>query len=110
VAGTNYRVNSILGFYLPDHPEMVPLYLGKRRDQFGFWSRPQEHVGENAILVFSEEDEKALALARQVFATVEEAPPGVVVIPGFSGKAKDWRIYRCRDFKGYDVETFAEGY
>lgn len=110
IAGTNYRVNSILGFYLPDHPEMVPLYLGKRRDQFQFWSRPQDLIGQSAVLVFSEEDEKALTLARQVFGSVEKAEPAVVVIPGFTGKAKDWQIYRCRDFKGYGIEKFAEGY
>jgi 4-amino-4-deoxy-L-arabinose transferase-like glycosyltransferase len=110
MAGTNYRVNSILGFYLPDHPEMVPLYLGKRRDQFSFWSRPQDHIGENAILVFSESDEKAAELARQIFGNVEERPAATVFVPGFAGKAKDWRIYRCRDFKGYDVDRFAEGY
>ena len=110
MAGTNYRVNSILGFYLPDHPEMVALYLGTRRDQFAVWSRPQDHIGENAILVLSEKDDKAVKLARIVFADVEEAPSAALYRPGFTGKMKDWRIYRCRNFKGYDIDKFAEGY
>ncbi|MES2460762.1 MAG: glycosyltransferase family 39 protein [Armatimonadota bacterium] len=110
MAGTNYRVNSILGFYLPDHPTMVPLYLGTRRDQFLFWSRPEDYIGENAILVLSEKDEEAAALARQIFSKVEEMPAASVTRQGFSGLVKDWRIYRCLNFKGYDIDRFAEGY
>ncbi|MBC8101638.1 MAG: glycosyltransferase family 39 protein [Cytophagales bacterium] len=110
LAGTNYRVNSILGFYLPDRPEMVALYLGTRRDQFGIWSRPQEHVGENAILVLSEKDDEAERLARQVFTRVEGAPSAVVTRPGFIGPIKDWRIFRGYGFRGYDPDRFADGY
>ena len=110
MAGTNYRVNSILGFYLHNHPEMVALYLGTRRDQFVVWSHPQDHIGENAILVLSEKDDKAVKLARTVFTSVEEAPSATLYRPGFTGPMKDWRIYRCRNFKGYDIDKYAEGY
>jgi dolichol-phosphate mannosyltransferase len=110
MAGTNYRVNSILGFYLPGQPEMVPLYLGTRRDQFQFWAMPNAHIGENAVLVLSEKDDEAVTLARRIFRHVEETPSATVTRSGFTGPIKDWRIYRCFEFKGYDAAALAEGY
>jgi len=110
VAGTNYRVNSILAFYLDAQPETVALYLGTRRDAYWFWTDSAAHVGENAVLVTSESAPEVAALAGQVFDRIEEAPPASVTRPGFSGVAKEWHIYRCYRFHGYDPQRYVSGY
>lgn len=110
VAGVNYRVNSVLAFYLPDQPETKGLYLNSRRDQYWIWTDPKSLVGQNAVLAFDDRNADAVALARRYFASVEALPPLVVTRPGFSGPAKTWYIFLCRDFKGYDPNRHVAGY
>ncbi len=110
ISGINYRVNSVLAFYVPGQPRTQNLFLGSRRNQYWFWTRPQTLVGQNAVLVLDSIDPEALALARRFFASVEEQPPMIVTRPGFSGPARLWHLYLCRDFKGYDPERHTDGY
>jgi 4-amino-4-deoxy-L-arabinose transferase-like glycosyltransferase len=110
VAATNYRVASILAFYLPDQPDVPELYLGTRRDQYWYWSDPARYVGQNAILVLSEPDDRVEAFARRLFDRVDDAPAAVVTRPGFDGVVKKWPILICRGFHGYDPNQFVVGY
>lgn len=110
VASVNYRVNSILAFYLPDKPQTKGLYLRSRRDQYWLWTDPETLVGQNAVLVFDNENEDAVTLARRYFASVEGPEVVEVRRPGFSGAAKAYRIYRCREFRGYDPNSHVDGY
>ncbi len=112
IAATNYRLNSVLAFYLPDQPQTYGLYLNSRRDQYVVWTDPARLVGRDAILVFDNDEaaQNAIPLARRYFATVAEEPPIALTRPGFKGPIKTWYVYVCRDFKGYDPTVHATGY
>jgi hypothetical protein len=115
VAGTTYRVNSVLAFYLEDQPEVRGLYPGTRRDQYFLWTDPAQLVGQNAVLCLEANDPAAVATlvprVRLLFDSVEETgPPIVVTRPGFSGPVRTWRLLTCRNFLGYDPNVSAEGY
>ena len=53
---------------------------------------------------------EALALARRYFDSVEEISRATVTRPGFDGYIKDWRLFACRGFKGYDPQAHLDGY
>lgn len=114
VAGISYRVNSLLAFYLPGRPQTQALFLGTRRDQYLLWTRPETLVGRDALLCLEESDTtaRALTLARRVFGSVAPAPGSPVVItrPGFAGPVRVWRLYACRNFRGYDPNDYATAY
>jgi len=115
VAGTTYRVNSVLAFYLPDKPPVRGLYPRTRRDQYFLWTDPKRLIGQNAVLCLEANDPAVAgvlaARVRPWFGSVEEAgPPVVVTRPGFSGPVRTWRLLICRDFRGYDPDAAAEGY
>ncbi len=110
VAGINYRVNSVLAFYLPDQPQTQSLYLESRRDQYWVWTRSQTLVGQNALLCLDSDNDDAIRDARTIFATVALVDTVDVYRPGFAGAVKHWRLYACRDFRGYDPNRFAQGY
>jgi hypothetical protein len=110
VAGINYRVNSLLAFYLPDQPQTKGLYLRSRRDQYWIWTDPKQLVGHNAVLALDDYNPDAVALARRYFASVEALPPVVVNRAGFVGPVKTWYVYLCRDFRGYNPEAHVNGY
>ena len=110
LAGVNYRVPSLMAFYLPDRPETHELFFATRRDQYIFWTKPQSLIGQNAVLCLDADKKEAVELARRYFASVEEAPDILIYRTGFIGVVKQWRIYLCRDFKGYDPTAHLDGY
>jgi len=111
VTSINYRVNSVLAFYLADQPETKTLYLRSRRDQYQFWTEPRALVGQSAVLVIEGGNDEAVALARRIFGSVEPfGAPVVITRAGFLGTIKTWYVYLCRDFQGYDPEAWAVGY
>ncbi len=114
VAGVSYRVNSVLAFYLPDQPEVRGLYPGTRRDQYFLWTDPARLVGQNAVVCLETNDpaiEARAARVRRWFGAVMEAgPPIVMTRPGFVGPVRIWRVFACRDFRGYDPNETAEGF
>jgi len=112
IAATNYRLNSVLAFYLPDQPATFGLYLNSRRDQYLLWTDPVRLTHRDCILVFdnAEAAQNALPLARRYFASVAEEAPVSVTRPGFIGPIKTWYVYDCRDFKGYEPLAHATGY
>jgi 4-amino-4-deoxy-L-arabinose transferase-like glycosyltransferase len=102
--GTNYRVNSIVAFHLPDHPKTQALYLGSRLDQYHFWTDIEGMKGKNAVLYFdhkASDDEKTLKEVQKYFASVTLYGAKSTHRPGFNGPVKEWTVYLCRDFKGY---------
>jgi hypothetical protein len=110
LAGINYRVPSLLAFYLPDRPEAKELFLAARRDQYFYAVDSAMLVGQNCLLCLDSDKEEAVALARTCFASVEALPVVEVYRPGFSGPAKRWQLYACRDFKGYSPTDHVEGW
>ena len=110
LAGLNYRVNSTLSFYLPDHPPTQGLFLRSRRDQYWIWTQPETLVGQNAILSFDDTNPDAFVLAQRYFDTVTPLPPMFVNRPGFSGPVRRWYRFACRNFHGYDPNLHANGY
>lgn len=111
VAGTNYKVCSVLSFHLKDQPEVAGLYLGARRDQFFVWTKPEALRGQNAVLCLeSDNAEVPLELARRYFSQVEPFSLLRINRPGFVGEVKRWEVYICRGFQGYDPNAHATGY
>ena len=110
IAGVNYRVASVLAFYLPDQPETRELFFQTRRDQYWLWTDHARLIGQNAVLAFDDDSPEALATARQTFDRVEALPPVVVSRPGFVGPVKSWQIYLCHNFHGYDPRASVSGY
>ena len=109
VAGINYRVPSLLAFYLPDKPETVELFFATRRDDY-FYRKERRLLGQNALLCLDNDKPEAIALARRYFARVTEEDTAFVSRPGFSGPVKQWKLYFCHDFKGYDRSAHIEGW
>lgn len=110
LAGTNYRVPSLLAYFLPDHPETQELFLSARHDQYWFWTKPETLIGQNALLCVDDPKPQALAQARLYFDSVEELPRVQVFRPGFDGAVKTWELYACRNFHGYNPQAHVEGY
>ena len=49
-----YQIAAELGFYLPDHPEVLILQDRIINHQYRFWNHPEAHIGQDAILVVGE--------------------------------------------------------
>lgn len=110
LAGVNYRVPSLIAFLLPDHPEAHELFFDTRRDQYFYWTKPDQLIGQNAILCVDDDKKEAVEIARLYFESVETLPPILVSRPGFIGPVKNWRVHLCRGFKGYDPNTHIKGW
>ena len=110
-AGNNYRVDSVMAFYLPGQPETYGLYFNARRDQYFIWTDPKTLVGKSGVFVADDEDKDGdLILALRYFASVEALKPILLSRPGYDEPVKRWYIYLCRDFKGYDPNAHVNGY
>ena len=112
VAGTNYKVESVLAFHLPGQPPVAGLFLGTRRDQYYVWTDPKSLVGKSAVLCLESGPDEAeqLRLARQVFTSVGPPERVNVMRPGVIGTVKQWDIFVCHELKGYDPDIHANGY
>ena len=110
LAGLNYRVNSAVAFYLPNHPQTQGLFLRSRRDEYWIWTKPDDLVGQNAILSFDDTNPDAFHLAQQYFDSVTPLPPVFVYRPGYIGPVRRWYRFACRNFHGYDPDKHANGY
>jgi 4-amino-4-deoxy-L-arabinose transferase-like glycosyltransferase len=111
VAGINYRVNSIAAFYLNDQPETYGLYFNARRDQYFIWTDPTQLIGKSVVFIEDGPDRDGdIDIARRYFASVEPLPPVKLTRPGYDGVVKEWYLYLCRDFKGYDPTAHLTGY
>lgn len=110
-AGDSYRVDSVLAYYLPNKPETYGLYFNARRDQYFIWTDPKRLVGQSAVFVSdTPESSGKIPLALRYFASVEALPPILLRRPGYDEPVKQWYIYLCRDFKGYDQNAHVNGY
>ena len=108
--GLNYKVNSVMAFYLKDHPETQGLYLGSRLDQYYIWTDVEAMKGKNALLCFDQENNDAPKEARQYFASADFYGKVNTYRLGFQGPVKTWVVYLCRDFKGYNPREHFNGY
>jgi hypothetical protein len=46
-----YQIAAELGFYLPDHPQVLILQDRIINHQYRFWNHPEVHIGQDAVLV-----------------------------------------------------------
>jgi len=101
-ASFTYRTASILAFYLPGQPEVAKLQLPTTRlDQYRFWTRPEELIGQNAVVAVDTDVDKSEAFLRQCFGRVERRPVLRLTREGFTGTVKEWHLFVCHDFRGY---------
>ncbi|MBC8141489.1 MAG: glycosyltransferase family 39 protein [Armatimonadetes bacterium] len=100
VAGTGYRVCSILSFYLPGQPFVPKLQIpDTRRDQYNVWTNEAALAGQNAVVALDMNRPEEEAYLRTRFASVSEPVVVDVPRPSFKGAVKSWRLYRCRGLK-----------
>jgi hypothetical protein len=100
VAGTGYRVCSILSFYLPGQPFVEKIQIpDTRRDQYNLWTDENKLAGRNAVVALDRERPDEEAYLRTRFASVSEPIIVDVPRPGFKGPVKSWYLYRCQDFR-----------
>lgn len=111
MAGVNYRAPAVVALIQPDHPPTTQLFLETRRNQFIFWGPPQEQlIGQNALMFWDDNRPEQWELLSGCFESVEMLPPVVVNRPGFDAPVKTWRIFLCRNFRGYDLKTNLQGW
>ncbi|MBC7807828.1 MAG: glycosyltransferase family 39 protein [Akkermansiaceae bacterium] len=100
VAGTGYRVCSILSFYLPGQPFVEKIQIpDTRRDQYNLWTSESKLTGQNAVVAMEREKPDEEAYLRTRFASVSEPIIVHVARPGFKGPIKSWYVYRCMKFR-----------
>ena len=96
VAGTGYRVCSVLSFYLPGQPFVEKLQIpDTRRDQYNIWTNEAALAGQNAVVALDQNRPEEAAYLRTRFASVAEPVVVNVTRPGFRGAVKSWYVYRC---------------
>jgi 4-amino-4-deoxy-L-arabinose transferase-like glycosyltransferase len=96
VAGTGYRVCSILSFYLPGKPFVEKVWVpDTRRDQYNLWTDESKLAGRNALVAIDMNRPEQAEYLRTRFASVSEPVIVNVPRPGFKGPVKSWYLYRC---------------
>lgn len=112
IFGINYRMPSEAAFYLPDHPQTYSLFLHDRANEYMFWENQKDLIGRDAILIHDAPTTDHIDDARAVFESVEVMPPLKITRPEVYGSApvRTIQIYRCHNFKGYDVKLWQKGW
>ena len=112
IFGINYRMPSEAAFYLPDHPQTYSLFLHDRANEYMFWEDQKDLIGRDAILIHDAPTPDHIDDARAVFESVELMPPLKITRPEVYGSApvRTIQIYRCHNFKGYDVKLWQKGW
>jgi hypothetical protein len=100
----NYGIASELAFYVPGHP---PVYCAKSdlgsSHQYGLWPGPEDRVGQDALFVQQDRDEKMVNRLQQLFAEVEA--PESLPVHRRGEEIKTFYIYRCHDYRAPGGET-----
>jgi undecaprenyl-diphosphatase len=91
-----YQNAAELAFYLPDHARPLILQKGPINHQYRFWNRPQDHLGQDAVLVIGQAWE--LDEMQGMFKSIEELPAFDSVRRGVLMRRT--RLYLGRNFKG----------
>ncbi len=100
VAGTGYRVSSILAFYLQGSPPVEKIQMpDTRHDQYNLWTNEAALAGKNAVVAIDGERSEQAAFLQTRFASVSKPVIVNVTRPGFRGPVKVWYLYRCRGLK-----------
>jgi hypothetical protein len=102
VFATNYRVSSLLRFYLAGQPRTYAQDVyGDAALQFDYFPLGSDMRGATGILVISEPD--TFATYRERLKTVFDAcePVDVVPVTAFGKVTRRIEIYRCSNYKGH---------
>jgi hypothetical protein len=91
-----YQIAAELGFYLPDQPQVLILQDRIINHQYRFWNRPEDYVGQNAILVVGQGWEIDEMMHR--FDKVDPLEDFPVFRNGI--EAQRFRFFRGINFKG----------
>lgn len=111
VFGVNYRIPSILTYYMPGHPTLYSLPLHERFNNYMFWDNANKKTGENAVFVNDGlSPTEKLEDCREVFAKVEPQPPILVRKREDGPPIRTLQVFRCYNFKGYDPNKLHDGW
>jgi 4-amino-4-deoxy-L-arabinose transferase-like glycosyltransferase len=97
----SYQVSSELAFYVKGHPVTYCIDLGRRMNQYDFWSGFENLVHYDAIFVETG-DNRIPGKIKDAFGKVEKK-----VFTAYTkrrGKIRDYSIFLCYDFKGLKEE------
>jgi len=111
IFGANYRVPSILSFYLPGHPTTYSLCLHTRENNYMFWDDPNKRLGQNAVFVNDgDSPTDTLDECRSVFEKVDSQPEIKIYRPGGHLPIRVLQVFRCYNFKGYVPSQWQSGW
>lgn len=96
VGSRTYQIASELGFYLPDRPQVLILQDRIINHEYRFWNRPEDHVGQDAILVVGQSSEINEMIHR--FDQVEPLKKFSIIRNGI--ELQNFQLFRGINFKG----------
>ena len=102
VFSPNYKISSLMRFYLPGHPRTYAQdIVGERALQYDYFPRPSDLKGESGVLVVSDQDQGDIDMARvrTFFASVELVD--TIEARAFGKVTRRIEIYRCTNYAGH---------
>jgi 4-amino-4-deoxy-L-arabinose transferase-like glycosyltransferase len=91
-----YQIAAELGFYLPGHPQALILQDRMINNQYRFWNDPEDHVGQDALLVAGHRRE--IDEMRPRFDRVEALEDLPIIRNGI--EVERFHLFRGISFKG----------
>lgn len=101
VYSTNYKVSSLLRFYLPGQPEtFAQNVFGEGALQFDYWQNPDELRGKTGILVVDDRREYRFKpeKIKPYFDTVEKIDE--LTFENFGQHTRRMQVFRCENYHG----------
>ena len=102
VFSPNYKISSLMRFYLPGHPRTYAQdIVGERALQYDYFPLPSDLKGETGVLVVSNQDQGDIDMARvkTFFASVELVD--TIEARAFGKVTRRIEIYRCTNYIGH---------
>jgi 4-amino-4-deoxy-L-arabinose transferase-like glycosyltransferase len=109
LCANGYQYAALMGFYLPDHPEVHDLFLHFRLTMYAAHvGRLKSHLGENALYI--NENRVEDPYLREIFEEVEWAEPlPIWRKPYYDFPIRTIQLARCRNYRRYVGLEWAEG-
>lgn len=109
LCANGYQYPALMGFYLPDHPEVHDMFLHFRLTMYAAHvERLRSHLGENALYI--NENRVEDPYLQEIFEGVEWAEPFPIWRkPYYDVPIRTVELARCRNYRRYTGLEWAEG-
>jgi len=105
--GHRYQDASELAFYVPGHPRVFNVNLGRRLNQYDFWEPMSTQKGKDALVIRRGDghiDERLKALFREC------KPEGSIPINRHGRTVKKFSLFHCEEYSGRMPSTASISY